>query len=116
MDIRFDAGGAYAGFDANSPLTTANGKRALIAELPLERPILMLGDGATDLAARDVVDRFVAFTGFVARDAVVKQAKSALASFDELAELVLPARSSPSPASPPDVSSASPSTFLREAP
>ena len=118
VDIRFDAGGAYAGFDTKSPLTTANGKRALIAGLPLERPILMLGDGATDLAARDVVDRFVAFTGFVTRDAVVKQAKTAVASFDELAELVLPTRTSPSPSSssPTDVSSRSTSPFLREAP
>src|SRR5512146_3229495 len=96
VDIRFDAGGAYVGFDTASPLTTANGKRALIATLPLERPALMMGDGATDLAARDVVDRFVAFTGFVAREAVVNQAQTVVASFDGLAALVLPS-SSPSP-------------------
>lgn len=99
VDIRFDAGGAYAGFDTTSPLTTANGKRTLIAGLTLERPVLMMGDGATDLAARDVVDCFVAFTGFVAREAVVKQAETAVASFDGLAALVLPSSpSSPSPA------------------
>lgn len=90
VDIRFDAGGAYAGFDTTSLLTTAAGKRKLIARLPLERPILMAGDGATDVAARDVVDCFAAFTGFVERDAVVKQAAVRVASFDELADLVLP--------------------------
>ncbi|HSQ32429.1 MAG TPA: hypothetical protein VLN49_21380 [Gemmatimonadaceae bacterium] len=95
VDIRFDAGGAYVGFDTTSPLATANGKRMLIADLTLERPVLMMGDGATDLAARDVVDSFVAFTGFVAREAVVKQASSALASFDGLAALVLPSSSPP---------------------
>jgi phosphoserine phosphatase len=101
VDIRFDAGGAYAGFDTTSPLTTENGKRALIAGLTLERPVLMMGDGATDLAARDVVDSFVAFTGFVARDAVVQQARTAVASFDALAALVLPSSSpAPSPANP----------------
>ena len=90
VDIRFDAGGAYAGFDARSPLTTSNGKRTLIADLPLERPVLMAGDGATDVAARDVVDCFVAFTGFVKREAVIKQASACVSSFDELAALVLP--------------------------
>ena len=90
VDIRFDAGGAYAGFDTRSPLTTANGKRTLIGDLELERPVLMAGDGATDVAARDVVDSFVAYTGFVARDAVVEQASAFVRSFDELAALVLP--------------------------
>lgn len=90
VDIRFDAGGAYAGFDTTSPLTTMNGKRTLVADLPLERPVLMAGDGATDVAARDVVDCFVAFTGFVRREAVVKQASASVSSFDELAKLVLP--------------------------
>jgi phosphoserine phosphatase len=90
VDIRFDAGGAYTGYDARSPLTTANGKRSLIADLSLERPILMAGDGATDAAARDVVDCFVAYTGFVEREAVVKLASACVRSFDELAALVLP--------------------------
>lgn len=90
VDIRFDAGGAYAGYDTRSPLTTANGKRTLIAGLALERPMLMAGDGATDVAARDVVDCFVAYTGFVEREAVVKQASARVRSFDELAALALP--------------------------
>ena len=89
VDIRFDAGGAYAGFDTKSPLTTANGKRDVIADLRLDRPILMAGDGATDVAARDVVDCFVAYTGFVTRQTVVEQANARVSSFDELAALVL---------------------------
>lgn len=90
VDVRFDAGGAYTGYDVHSPLTTSNGKRSLIADLSLERPILMAGDGATDAAARGVVDCFVAYIGFVERDAVVKQASASVQSFDELAALVLP--------------------------
>lgn len=89
VDIRFDAGGAYAGFDTKSPLTTANGKRDVIADLRLDRPVLMAGDGATDVAARDVVDCFVAYTGFVTRQTVVEQASARVSSFDELAALVL---------------------------
>lgn len=90
VDIRFDAGGAYVGFDTKSPLTTAAGKRDVIADLPLERPVLMAGDGATDVAAREVVDCFVAYTGFVTREAVVRQANASVSSFDALAALVLP--------------------------
>jgi HAD superfamily phosphoserine phosphatase-like hydrolase len=90
VDIRFDAGGAYAGFDTGAVHTTAAGKRKLIASLTLERPILMAGDGVTDAAARNVVDCFAAFTGFVEREAVVDHAQARLASFAELADLVLP--------------------------
>lgn len=87
--ICFDASGEYAGFDAASPLATQTGKCALIAGLSLPRPSLMVGDGATDAAARPAVDAFAAFTGFVCRDAVVRVADHVLSSFDQLLELVL---------------------------
>ena len=73
---RFDAEGAYAGFDETSPLARAGGKREQLerwrAELP--RPLLLVGDGATDLEARDAADAFVAFAGVVARPAVIAAA------------------------------------------
>jgi phosphoserine phosphatase len=89
VDIVFDGAGAYAGFDRSSPLTTSAGKGILLAGLSLARPLLMVGDGATDLAARDVVDSFIAFTGFAAREDVVRRADQAIASFPELASIVL---------------------------
>lgn len=89
VDIRFDAMGAYTGFDEKSPLTTSVGKRDVIKSLGAARPILMVGDGVTDLAARDVVDAFAAFTGFTSREAVVKGADVVLSSFADLAAYVL---------------------------
>ncbi|HEU4629820.1 MAG TPA: HAD-IB family phosphatase [Gemmatimonadaceae bacterium] len=89
VPLRFDADGAYAGFDERSPLTTDRGKRAIVAALALPRPTLMAGDGATDAAARPAVDAFAAFTGFVRREPVVKAADMALGSFAELRALVL---------------------------
>ncbi len=72
VDIRFDDAGAYAGFDTTSPLARAGGKRDLIvAWQGLERPAMLVGDGATDLEARDAVDCFVAYAGVAARPAVV---------------------------------------------
>ena len=89
VDIRFDSGGAYVGFDEASALATSNGKRMVIAGLDVARPILMVGDGMTDLAARPAVDSFAAFTGFVARAPVVSAADVVVHSFGELGRLVL---------------------------
>jgi phosphoserine phosphatase len=89
VDIEFDSAGAYAGFDAASPLTTSTGKHTLLATLPVPRPLLMLGDGATDLATRGAVDSFAAFTGFVSREKVVREADVVIPSFAELASYVL---------------------------
>lgn len=88
VDIRFDSNGEYRDFDAASPLTTQHGKLAVVRSLALPRPTLAVGDGATDLAMRDAVDHFAAFTGFVTRDAVVRAANSEVATFDQLLELV----------------------------
>ena len=89
VSVRFDALGAYAGYDATSPLTTAKGKSQVVAALKLDAPILAVGDGATDLAMRDVVDAFVAFTGFVRRSTVVERADAVASSFADLERVVL---------------------------
>lgn len=89
VDIRFDALGAYTGFDTQSPLTTSDGKTKQLAKLKLEGPVLIVGDGATDLGMRRVTGQFAAFTGFVTREPVVSQADFTIDSFEELASLVL---------------------------
>ena len=80
VDVRFSADGAYAGYDAASPLSRSGGKRAVVeAWLPeLPRPILMVGDGATDLEVQGVVDCFAAFAGVVARPAVIAAADAVI--------------------------------------
>ncbi|HEY9227764.1 MAG TPA: hypothetical protein VIP11_14000, partial [Gemmatimonadaceae bacterium] len=88
VPVRFDALGAYAGFDETSPLTTADGKARVVAALDLEAPIVAAGDGATDLAMRDVVDAFVAYTGFVSRPSVVEHADAVVTSFAELERFI----------------------------
>jgi phosphoserine phosphatase len=90
VSVRFDASGAYAGFDTASPLATQTGKLAVVQALALPRPALAVGDGATDLAVRPAVDAFAAFTGFVRRKAVVAAADFELTAFDQLTEAVLP--------------------------
>lgn len=92
VELRFDAAGRYAGFDETSPLARAGGKRRVIeawgAALP--RPILLVGDGATDLEARPAVDQFVAFAGVLRNDAVLDRADRVIheRSLDSIPALV----------------------------
>jgi phosphoserine phosphatase len=88
--VTFGDDGAYTGFDEVSPLTTTNGKATVVQRLYLPRPLLVVGDGVTDLAARPAADSFAAFTGFAYRPAVVRGADHELSSFDQLLRLVLP--------------------------
>jgi phosphoserine phosphatase len=57
----------------DSPLVQSEGKNEVVQELLGERRgrSMLIGDGVSDLAARDVVDLFVGFTGVVSRPHVV---------------------------------------------
>ena len=76
VDVYFDGDGAYAGFDVSSPLAAAGGKRRVIEMWgkSVPRPIMLVGDGATDQEAQPVVDAFIAFAGVTARDQVIAAA------------------------------------------
>jgi phosphoserine phosphatase len=89
VELVFDRNGGYAGFDSASPLATQSGKLEVVRSLALARPALAVGDGSTDVAMRDGVDRFVAFTGFTSRAAVIANADAVAQSFDELTKLAL---------------------------
>lgn len=82
VDVRLGSAGEYAGYDTASPLARHDGKRAIIEAWrpPMPRPILLVGDGATDLAARPAVDAFAAYTAVAARAAVVTGADFVLSS------------------------------------
>jgi phosphoserine phosphatase len=80
VDLHFHPDGSYAGFDTRSPLGRSGGKRAVVEawrpELP--GPVLMVGDGITDLEARPAVDRFVAYAGVIDRPAVTAAADAVI--------------------------------------
>ena len=89
VDVRFGVNGMYAAFDHSSPLATSAGKHEVVEGCRLPRRIVGMGDGSTDVAMKGAVDTFAAFTGFAARESVVKHADVVLQSFAELATLVL---------------------------
>jgi HAD superfamily phosphoserine phosphatase-like hydrolase len=89
LDVEFDTEGVFAEFDRTSPLYSATGKRKLLLQLDLPRPLLAVGDGITDLAMKDVADAFAAFTGFVTREAVTAKADFVVSSFHQLTQIIL---------------------------
>ncbi|MFL5911683.1 MAG: HAD-IB family phosphatase [Gaiellaceae bacterium] len=93
VSLRFDDAGGYLDFDRSSPLTTQPGKPVLVAELigegRLTRPVLAVGDGATDAKLVGVVDTFVAYTGIARRANVVAVADREIASFAQLEQIVM---------------------------
>ena len=89
VGLAFDDEGAYAGFDASSPLVRRGGKPQIVEALRLPREILAVGDGSTDLEMRRVVDRFCAYVGFVERPAVVAAADVVARSFDDVLAIAL---------------------------
>lgn len=85
VEISFDTAGRYSAFDASSPLTRRGGKPALLRSLEgLARPILAVGDGATDAELVAVVEAFWCFTGVVTRHDVLAAASHQVASFAAL--------------------------------
>jgi phosphoserine phosphatase len=90
VSLSFDESGAFAGHDTRSPLATQRGKKDVVARLGLPRPLLAVGDGASDLAMRESADAFAAFTGFARREPVVAAADCVLSSFQDLMTFVLP--------------------------
>jgi phosphoserine phosphatase len=76
VDIRFDERDQYAGYDTASPLARAGGKLEVMTRWRAEIgvPLLLVGDGATDLEAAGAADTFVAYAGVVDRPEVTANA------------------------------------------
>lgn len=75
--LKFDRGGEYAGYDAASPLARAGGKELVVLNVRARShgKAAFVGDGVTDLEAKDAVDRFVGFGGVRARERVAAAAE-----------------------------------------
>jgi phosphoserine phosphatase len=74
VDIQLDADGNYLGFDRNAPTARSGGKPVVVerlrAAISPNRPIVMVGDGASDLEVKPVVDLFVGFGRYADRPKV----------------------------------------------
>jgi len=75
VDVWFDEQGAYLGFAKDSPLAKSGGKGKICQQIMNKKQtVAMIGDGKTDLEARQAGATVIGFGGVVARDAVKQQA------------------------------------------
>ena len=91
--LLFAAGGAFAGFDKTAFTSRSGGKAAAIKHIKAESggrlaPMVMIGDGATDLEARmpGGADLFVGYGGVAKRAVVMEGADWFVTSFTPLIE------------------------------
>lgn len=90
VEISFGTDGVCDGLRGPQALATQHGKPAVLHGMreELERPIVMIGDGSTDAAARGVADAFIAFTGVTRRANVVAVADAEASDFGALHSLL----------------------------
>lgn len=91
VDLFFDEVGGYAGFDEAYPTTRSGGKPEVIARLRSEfgaERVVMVGDGVSDLETKPVVELFVGFGRYVAREKVRAGAGRFATSLAELPGMV----------------------------
>jgi len=75
VDILFDADGAYKTFDQQSALARNGGKATVCQQIKSDGlTMAMIGDGKTDLEARQAGAKVIGFGGVMQRDIVVEQA------------------------------------------
>jgi len=88
-DVLFDEQSNLVGIDLNNPLSRDHGKSQVIKKSNIPHPILMFGDGYTDLEVKKdgAADYFFAFTENVNRPEVTCEADRVISSFDEFIEM-----------------------------
>ena len=74
VDIYFDDKGEYLGFDQSSPLARTGGKSVVVGELKTAASLVMIGDGKTDLEAKQAGAYVIGFGGVVDRTIVRESA------------------------------------------
>jgi D-3-phosphoglycerate dehydrogenase len=84
--LSFDAQGRLLGCAQDNPLAHAGGKVALVRTLALPAPVVLVGDGWSDLevAEAGLAQRFYAYTEHVRRAPVLARAAHEAPNFDEV--------------------------------
>ncbi len=91
VDLFFDANGDYTGFDESYPTTRSGGKPEVVNRLREELApsrVVMVGDGVSDLETKPVVDLFIGFGRYVAREKVKAGAERFVMSLADIPALL----------------------------
>ncbi|KAF8673424.1 hypothetical protein HU200_048989 [Digitaria exilis] len=87
--LLFGASGEYAGFDPTEPTSRSGGKAQAVQQIKQNygyKTVVMIGDGATDLEARQPggADLFICYAGVQMREPVAAEADWVVFDFQEL--------------------------------
>jgi phosphoserine phosphatase len=84
--LRFDARGAYEDFDRRSFLARPGGKELVVRDMRARShgKAAFVGDGVSDLEAKDAVDLFIGFGGVVVRPLVKENAQIYVTDFRDI--------------------------------
>jgi phosphoserine phosphatase len=84
--LRFDASGAYEDFDRRSFLARPGGKELVVRDMRARShgKAAFVGDGVSDLEAKDAVDLFIGFGGVVVRPLVKENAQIYVTDFRDI--------------------------------
>ena len=85
--LQFNADGSFHDFDHTQPTSASGGKAKALQQLKTRfgySPLVMVGDGVTDMEARPPADCFIGFGGVVVRDKVQAGADWFVTGFAEL--------------------------------
>ena len=91
-NLLFEADGNFAGHDEAEPTSRAGGKAKVVADLKAANgfsTVVMVGDGATDMEARDIpggADAFIGFGGIQVREKVKSGACWFVMDFKDIME------------------------------
>jgi len=92
VDLRFDQQGNFLDFEHSSPLISNDGKRTILQQLKhAHKNIMHIGDGMNDVAALDLVTRFIGYGGVAYRKNIADLCKYYIntVSFSPLIPLTL---------------------------
>lgn len=74
VDVLFNKDGSYQDFDQQSPLAKTGGKAIVCKQInTAQTTMAMIGDGKTDLEAKQAGAKVIGFGGVMQRDIVVEQ-------------------------------------------
>ncbi|RCV39173.1 hypothetical protein SETIT_8G202200v2 [Setaria italica] len=87
--VLFGTSGEYAGFDPTEPTSRSGGKAQAVQQIKQNygyKTVIMIGDGATDLEARQPggADLFICYAGVQLREPVAAEADWVVSDFEEL--------------------------------
>jgi phosphoserine phosphatase len=91
VDLFFDENGRYRGFDESYPTTRSGGKPEVVNRLRRELSpsrIVMVGDGVSDLETKPVVELFVGFGRYMAREKVRREAAAFITRLSDLTAIL----------------------------